>query len=118
MAKVGADNPKDAQREKELGRGDLRFCYFHGAFWDVFGEAGMPLRTTVSEMGPLLLSRLLGLFDTQSGLLSLTFKVADDQGLLLLDLKDLRAMLSYVGDNAKTLTKEYGNVSTTSLSAK
>jgi len=117
MAKVGADNPKVAQRVKELGLGDHRFCNYPVAFWDVFGEAGMPLRTTVSEMGPLLLSRLLGLNDTQSGLLSLTFKVADDQGLLLLDLKDLRAMLSYVGDNAKTLTKEYGNVSTTSLGA-
>lgn len=76
-----------------------------------------PLRTTISEMGPLLLSRLLNLNDMQSGLLSLVFKVADDQGMLLLDFKDLRAMLAYVGDNAKTFTNEYGNVSSASNGA-
>ena len=117
MAEAGTDHPKVAQRVKELGLGDHRFCNYPVAFWDVFGKQGLPLRTTVSEMGPLLLSRLLGLNDTQSGLLNLTFKVADDQGLLLLDLKDLRAMLSHVGDHAKTVTKDYGNVSTASLGA-
>ena len=73
-------------------------------FWDVFGEQGHPVRTTISEMGPLLLARLLNLNDTQEGVLNLVFKLADDNGLLLLDLKDLRAMLQYVGDNAAQFT--------------
>ena len=72
------------------------------SFWDVFGETGIPLRTTISEMGPLLLSRLLNLNATQEGLLNLVFRVADDKGLLLIDLKDLRAMLKFVAENAKT----------------
>ena len=70
-------------------------------FWDVYGEKGMPLRTTVSEMGPLLLSRILDLNDTQSDILSIIFKIADDEGLLLIDTKDLRAMLQYVSENTK-----------------
>lgn len=86
-------------------------------FWDVFGEAGHPVRATVSDMGPLLLSRLLNLNDTQSGVLQLVFKIADDNGLLLLDLKDLRAMLQYVGENAKEFTTNYGNVSAASIGA-
>ena len=86
-------------------------------FWDVFGEAGHPVRATISDMGPLLLSRLLGLNDTQEGVLQLVFKIADDQGLLLLDLKDLRAMVQHVGDNAKQFTTEYGNVSAASIGA-
>ncbi len=86
-------------------------------FWDVFGQQGHPIRSTISEMGPLLLGRLLELNDTQQGVLTLTFKVADDHGLLLLDLKDLRAMLQFVGANAKTFTTEYGNVSTASIGA-
>jgi DNA helicase HerA-like ATPase len=86
-------------------------------FWDVFGQQGHPVRATISEIGPLLLSRLLGLNDTQSGVLSLTFKVADDNGLLLIDLKDLRAMLQYVSENAKDLNKQYGNVSAASVGA-
>ena len=85
--------------------------------WDVFGEQGHPVRATVSDMGPLLLSRMLALNDTQQGVLSLVFKIADDNGLLLLDLKDLRAMLQHVGDNAKTFTTEYGNVSAASIGA-
>jgi uncharacterized protein len=86
-------------------------------FWDVFGASGHPVRATVSDMGPLLLSRLLNLNDTQTGVLQLVFKIADDQGLLLLDLKDLRAMVQHVGDNAKTFTTEYGNVSAASIGA-
>ena len=85
--------------------------------WDVFGEQGHPVRATVSDMGPLLLGRMLSLNDTQLGVLNLVFKVADDNGMLLLDLKDLRAMLQYVGDNAKEFTTEYGNISAASVGA-
>ncbi|MFN7856551.1 MAG: helicase HerA-like domain-containing protein [Acidovorax sp.] len=85
--------------------------------WDVFGEQGHPVRATVSDMGPLLLGRMLNLNETQLGVLNLVFKIADDRGLLLLDLKDLRAMLQYVGDNAKEFTTEYGNVSAASIGA-
>ena len=85
--------------------------------WDVFGEQGHPVRATVSDMGPLLLGRMLNLNETQLGVLNLVFKIADDNGMLLLDLKDLRAMLQYVGDNAKDFTTEYGNVSAASVGA-
>ena len=85
--------------------------------WDVFGEQGHPVRATVSDMGPLLLGRMLNLNETQLGVLNLVFKIADDSGMLLLDLKDLRAMLTYVGDNAKQFTTEYGNVSAASVGA-
>jgi len=85
--------------------------------WDVFGEQGHPVRATVSDMGPLLLARMLNLNDTQAGVLNLVFKIADDNGLLLLDMKDLRAMLQHVGDNAKQFTTEYGNVSAASVGA-
>ena len=85
--------------------------------WDVFGEQGHPVRATISDMGPLLLGRMLNLNEIQMGVLNVVFKVADDQGLLLLDLKDLRAMLQYVGDNAKEFTTEYGNVSAASVGA-
>ncbi len=85
--------------------------------WDVFGEKGHPVRATISDMGPLLLSRMLGLNETQTGVLNIVFRVADEQGLLLLDLKDLRAMLQHVGDNASDFTTEYGNVSAASIGA-
>ena len=85
--------------------------------WDVFGVAGHPVRATVSDMGPLLLARMLALNDTQAGVLNMVFKIADDQGLLLLDLKDLRAMLQHVGDNASQFTTQYGNVSAASIGA-
>ena len=85
--------------------------------WDVFGEQGHPVRATISDMGPLLLSRMLDLNDTQTGVLNLVFKIADDSGLLLLDLKDLRSMLSFVGENAKQFTTQYGNVSAASVGA-
>ena len=85
--------------------------------WDVFGEQGHPVRATISEMGPLLIGRMLDLNDTQTGVLNLVFKIADDNGLLLLDLKDLRSMLQYVGDNSKEFTTGYGNISTASIGA-
>ncbi|HDL2137181.1 TPA: DUF853 family protein, partial [Mannheimia haemolytica] len=87
------------------------------SFWDVFGTSGIPLRTTISEMGPMLLSRLLNLNDTQGGLLNLVFRVADDRGLLLIDLKDLRALLKFVADNAKEFQLEYGHISAASVGA-
>lgn len=99
----------------ELG-GEDYLSDFPTSFWDVFGETGIPLRTTISEMGPLLLSRLLDLNDTQ-GLLNLVFRVADDKGLLLIDLKDLRSMLKYAAENAKELRIEYGNISAASVGA-
>jgi hypothetical protein len=86
-------------------------------FWDVFGEQGHPVRATVSEMGPLLLGRLLELNDTQEGVLNMVFKIADENGLLLLDLKDLRAMLQYVADNADQFKTQYGNISAASAGA-
>ena len=86
-------------------------------FWDVFGQSGHPVRATISDMGPLLLGRALGLNDTQRGVLTLVFKIADDDGLLLLDAKDLRAMLQFVGENAKRFTTEYGNISVASIGA-
>jgi uncharacterized protein len=85
--------------------------------WDVFGESGHPVRATVSDMGPLLLARMLALNETQAGVLNLVFKIADDNGLLLLDMKDLRAMLQYVGENARQFTTEYGNISAASVGA-
>ena len=85
--------------------------------WDVFGQQGHPVRATISDMGPLLLGRMLDLNDTQAGVLNLVFKIADDSGLLLLDLKDLRAMLQHVGDNAKQFTTQYGNISAASVGA-
>ncbi|MDO9401017.1 MAG: DUF853 family protein, partial [Polaromonas sp.] len=85
--------------------------------WDVFGEQGHPVRATVSDMGPLLLGRMLGLNETQAGVINLVFKIADDSRLLLLDLKDLRAMLQYVGDNGSQFTTQYGNISAASVGA-
>ncbi len=117
LSQAGGGNPKVAERVQKLGLTDFSYAGCPVAFWDVFGEQGHPVRTTVSEMGPLLLSRLLNLNDTQSGVLSIVFKVADDQGMLLLDLKDLRAMLTHVADNAKDLKTTYGNVSAASVGA-
>src|SRR6516164_3884371 len=84
---------------------------FPVVFWDLFGEQGHPVRATMSEMGPLLLSRLMDLNEVQEGVLNIAFRVADEQGLLLLDLKDLRAILNFIGEHAAELTTEYGNVS-------
>jgi uncharacterized protein len=117
LARAGTADPKITQRLTQVGVKDFRFAACPVVFWDVFGEAGHPVRATISEMGPLLLARLLNLNDTQSGVLTLVFKVADDNGLLLLDLKDLRAMLQFVGDHADQLRTQYGNVSTASIGA-
>jgi DNA helicase HerA-like ATPase len=117
MARAGEGHPKVAERVKQLGLTDFSYAPCPVVFWDVMGRQGHPVRTTVSEMGPLLLSRILGLNDVQAGVLSIVFKVADDGGLLLLDLKDLRSMVQHVGDRASELTKEYGNVSAASVGA-
>jgi uncharacterized protein len=117
ISQPGVSNPKIAARIKQLGLQEFSFAGCPVTFWDVFGEQGHPIRATVSEMGPLLFSRLLGLNDTQSGVLTLVFKVADDQGLLLLDLKDLQAMLQFVGEHAKDLQVQYGNISSASIGA-
>ncbi|MDQ5878226.1 MAG: double-strand break repair helicase HerA and related ATPase [Pseudomonadota bacterium] len=117
LAAAGVESPKLAERLKALGVTDWAPATFPAAFWDVYGAAGHPVRATISDMGPILLSRLLNLNDTQAGVLQLVFKIADDQGLLLLDLKDLRAMVQHVGENAKSFTTEYGNVSAASIGA-
>ncbi len=117
VAKPGGANPKVAERVKQLGLTDRVPTAFPVVFWDVFGESGHPIRATVSEMGPLLLSRLLNLNDTQAGVLALAFKIADENGLLLLDLKDLTALLQWIGDNAAQFTTQYGNVSKASIGA-
>jgi len=117
LSQAGALNPKLKERIDKLGLGDFPFSGSPVAFWDVYGELGHPVRATVSEMGPLLLARLLNLNETQSGVLMLVFKIADDKGLLLLDLKDLRSMVQHVGDNARQFTTEYGNVSPASIGA-
>ena len=117
IAKSGQVSPKLQERLQKYQLPEPAFQDFPVSLWDVFGKDGHPLRATISDMGPLLLSRMLGLNDTQEGVLHLVFKVADDNGLLLLDCKDLRAMLQHVGDNAKTFTTEYGNVSAASIGA-
>ncbi|NMG75857.1 helicase HerA-like C-terminal domain-containing protein [Aromatoleum diolicum] len=114
---AGVASDKLMQRLAALGITEYTPCANPVVFWDVFGESGHPVRATISDMGPLLLSRLLNLNDTQAGVLQLVFKIADDNGMLLLDLKDLRAMIQHVGDNAKTFTTEYGNVSAASIGA-
>jgi DNA helicase HerA-like ATPase len=114
LSQAGANNPKVVERAKELKIDDFAGEACPVVFWDVFGEQGHPVRATVSEMGPLLLGRLLDLNDTQAGVLNMVFKIADDNGLLLLDLKDLRAMLQYVADNADQFKTQYGNISAAS----
>ncbi|HEX9114185.1 MAG TPA: helicase HerA-like domain-containing protein, partial [Nitrospirota bacterium] len=117
IAKPGGDKPDFADRAKQLGVSNFAFEGFPTVFWDVFGKQGHPVRSTVSEMGPLLLSRVLNLNDIQTGVLTLIFKIADDNGLLLLDLKDIRAMTRFVGDNADQFRTGYGNISTASIGA-
>jgi hypothetical protein len=120
MSQAGsAANAKIAERVQQLGLLERGFAYAAApvVFWDIYGEQGHPLRATASEMGPLLLSRLMSLNETQTGVLTLVFKIADDKRLLLLDLKDLQAMVRYVGENAKQFTTSYGNISTASVGA-
>jgi hypothetical protein len=115
ISQPGGNNPKVADRIRQLGLRDFPFEGCPVTFWDVFGEQGHPVRATVSEMGPLLFSRLLNLNETQSGVLTVVFKIADDSSMLLLDLKDLRAMLDFVGTNAAKFRTEYGNISAASV---
>jgi len=117
LARPGAEHPKVRQRVTEIAISDFQFRSSPVVFWDLSGKLGHPIRTTVSEMGPLLLSSLLGLNDTQTGLLYTSFKIADDNGMLLLDFKDLRAMLTWMGENANSLQTKYGNIATTSVGA-
>jgi DNA helicase HerA-like ATPase len=113
----GGENPKVVERVQKLGLKGFSFGGYPAVFWDVFGEQGHPVRTTISEMGPLLLSRILLLNEIQSGVLNIVFKIADDNGLLLLDLKDLKAMAQFVGDQAEQFKTQYGNISAASIGA-
>ena len=117
LAKAGETNPKFEERIKSLNIDSIPFAASPVIFWDLFGEQGHPIRTTVSEIGPLLLSRMLNLNDTQEGVLSAVFRIADDQGLLLIDFKDLKAMITYVSEHAADFKAEYGNLSPASLGA-
>jgi uncharacterized protein len=117
VTQAGSTSPKLAAILKERGLSTPEPLACPATLWDVFGESGHPVRATVSDMGPLLLARMLALNDTQAGVLNLVFKIADDQGMALLDMKDLRAMLQHVGDNASQFTTEYGNVSSASIGA-
>jgi DNA helicase HerA-like ATPase len=117
ICQPGLENPKFAERLKAIGQTDFGYEAMPAVFWDLFGDNGHPIRATVSELGPLLLSRLLDLNDVQSGVLNLAFKLADDMGLLLIDLKNLRALLAYMVENAADLTAQYGNVTGASVGA-
>ena len=117
MARPGEHSDAMAERLAQCGVPSFRYQAYPTVFWDVYGEQGHPVRATVSEMGPLLLSRMLGLNDTQAGVLNILFRVADDEGMLLLDIKDLKAMLAYLGEHARDYTLNYGNVSTATVGA-
>ena len=117
ISQVGKLGDKLAKVLKERGIAPPEFSAFPVTLWDVFGEQGHPVRATVSDLGPLLLARMLNLNETQAGVLQLVFKIADDEGMLLLDMKDLRAMCQMVGDNASEFTTEYGNISAASIGA-
>jgi uncharacterized protein len=117
ISQAGTVGEKLATVLKERGITPIEPVACPVTLWDVFGEQGHPVRATVSDMGPLLLGRMLNVNETQAGVLQLVFKIADDNGMLLLDLKDLRAMLQYVGDNAKEFTTSYGNISAASVGA-
>ena len=115
LAEKGEVTEKIAERLKKVHVEDFEPSSYPVAFWDIFGENGINIRTTISEMGPILLSQLLGLNETQEGILNIAFKVADEQGLLLIDIKDLRAMLNYVGAHASELRNLYGNIAQQSI---
>ena len=117
MCRPGRDTEDMQRRIERFGLEGFQYKAYPTRFWDIFGEVGHPVRVTVSEMGPTLLGRLLGLTEIQTGVLNIVFRVADDNGLLLLDLKDLRAMLQYVGENRAEYTTLYGNVSAASVGA-
>lgn len=115
LGSAGSPHPKIDERLLKIPLKSYQQRPYPVVFWDIFGEHGHPIRSTISEMGPLLLSNLLGLNDTQSGIFYSCFKIADDQGLLLLDLKDLRSMLTWMSNNANELRSEYGNISSSSI---
>jgi uncharacterized protein len=115
ISQPGGQSAKVKDRVEQLKLPSYTYAGCPVTLWDVFGEQGHPVRTTIHEMGPLLLARLLQLNDTQSGVLTLAFKIADDNQLLLLDLKDLQEMIKYVGQNASSFTVQYGNISTASI---
>lgn len=117
IAKAGVSSEKLQARLDNIGVTDWQPQDNPVVLWDIFGEQGHPVRATVSDLGPLLLARLLNLNDIQSGVLQIIFRIADDRGMLLLDFKDLRSMVQYIGDNAKSFTTEYGNISTASVGA-
>src|SRR6185295_7967129 len=117
IAKPGGQNEKVTARFKQLGIPEPAWSACPVTLWDVWGEQGHPVRATISDMGPLLIARLLNLNETQEGVLAMCFKIADDNGLLLLDLKDLRAMLQFLGDNGAQFKTEYGNISAASIGA-
>ena len=117
LAQAGASNPKFDERIKSLGIDSIPFAASPVMFWDLFAEQGHPIRTTITEIGPLLLARMLNLNDTQEGVLSAVFRIADDQGMLLIDFKDLKAMIGYVSEHAAEFKAEYGNLSPASLGA-
>ena len=117
ISQAGTLTDKLGKVIQERGLPSPEFSAFPVSLWDVFGEQGHPVRATVSDLGPLLLARMLNLNETQAGVLQLVFKIADDQGLLLLDMKDLRAMCQQIGDNASSFTTEYGNISAASIGA-
>ena len=110
-------HPKIDERLVKIGIEDFKPTSWPVVFWDIFGQSGHPVRTTISEMGPLLLANLLELNDTQEGVLNIAFRVADEQGLLLLDLEDLRALLRFLAENAREFSREYGNISASSVAA-
>src|SRR5690606_10241954 len=121
MAEAGSPqhplHDKLVARATEIGLTDYGYRGYPVVFWDMFAEQGHPIRTTATEMGPLLLSRLLELNETQEGVLNIAFRLAADDGLALMDLKDLRAMLAHVGERASELSLKYGNVATASVGA-
>lgn len=117
ISRAGSSSGKVGERMRDFGLNEDYLSAFPVCFWDVFGESGIPVRVTVSQMGPMLLARLLELNDTQEGLLNLVFRVADDKGWHLLDLKDLRGMLQHVAEEAKTYQVQYGNISAASVGA-
>ena len=117
LAKAGASNAKFDERLKTLNLIPINFAASPVVFWDLFAEQGHPIRATISEIGPLLLAQMLNLNDTQEGVLSAVFRIADDQGLLLIDFKDLKSLLSYVSEHAAEYKAEYGNLSPASLGA-
>jgi DNA helicase HerA-like ATPase len=117
MAHAGQLSTKMQQRIEQLAIEAPQWRACPVTFWDVFGQQGHPVRATISDLGPLLLGRMLNLNETQQGVLQLAFKIADDNGLLLLDTKDLRAMLQHLGDNASSFQTEYGNISAASVGA-